>query len=163
MCLFGKVSSRLKVITRLIVTMGVVMWMDDECETAVKWNDDDRWNSDGVVLWLERRQNKDAVEWWEEWPKLRWFFYSSVGWESSDLRRIAYSDGADSMLQFQFDRGGDGTKHCWKIKPRQWACLDSMGRKRDMARCRDDVNRRRGGTEKGKERRRHQLDWREFY
>jgi hypothetical protein len=63
MCLFGKVSSRLKVITRLIVTMSVVMWMDDECETAVKWNDDDRWNFDGVVLWLGRRQNKDAVEW----------------------------------------------------------------------------------------------------
>jgi hypothetical protein len=53
----------LKVITRLIVTMSVVMWMDDECETAVKWNDDDRWNFDGVVLWLGRRQNKDAVEW----------------------------------------------------------------------------------------------------
>jgi hypothetical protein len=42
------------------------MWRDDECGTMVKENDDDRWSSDGVVLWLERRQNGDAVEWWRE-------------------------------------------------------------------------------------------------
>jgi hypothetical protein len=29
---------------------------------VVKVNDDDGWSSDGVVLWLERRQIRDAVE-----------------------------------------------------------------------------------------------------
>jgi hypothetical protein len=35
-------------------------------ETTVKENDGGRWNSDGMVLWLVRRQNRDAVEWWRE-------------------------------------------------------------------------------------------------
>jgi hypothetical protein len=33
---------------------------------AVKGNDDGRWSSDGVVLWLGRRQNGDMVKWWGE-------------------------------------------------------------------------------------------------
>jgi hypothetical protein len=28
----------------------------------------------------------------------------------------AYSSGVDSMLRFRLERGGDGTKHCQKIK-----------------------------------------------
>jgi hypothetical protein len=36
---------------------------DDGRKTTVKGNDDGRWSSDGVVLWLERRQNRDMVEW----------------------------------------------------------------------------------------------------
>jgi hypothetical protein len=39
---------------------------DDGRGTAVKRNDDDEWSSDGVVLWLKRRQNGDVVEWWRE-------------------------------------------------------------------------------------------------
>jgi hypothetical protein len=31
-------------------------------ETAVKGNDGGGWSSDGMVLWLGRRQNGDAVE-----------------------------------------------------------------------------------------------------
>jgi hypothetical protein len=27
--------------------------------------------------------------------------------------------GANSMLQFQLEKGGDNTKHCWKIKQRR--------------------------------------------
>jgi hypothetical protein len=53
------------------ITVGVVAWRDDERGTAVKGNDGSGWSSDGVMLWLERRQNKDAVEWWEEWLRLR--------------------------------------------------------------------------------------------
>jgi hypothetical protein len=34
-------------------------------------NDDGGWSSDDVVLWLGRRQNGDAIEWWGEWPRLR--------------------------------------------------------------------------------------------
>jgi hypothetical protein len=30
--------------------------------TVVKGNDGDGWSSDGVVLWLRKRQNEDAVE-----------------------------------------------------------------------------------------------------
>jgi hypothetical protein len=33
---------------------------------GVKGNAGDGWSSDGVVLWLERGQNGDAVEWWGE-------------------------------------------------------------------------------------------------
>jgi hypothetical protein len=50
------------------------MWRDDERKTTVKENDDGEWSSEGVVLWLVRRQNGDAVEWWWEWLKLRWLF-----------------------------------------------------------------------------------------
>jgi hypothetical protein len=46
--------------------MGVVVRRDDEHEMAVKENDDDEWSSDGVVLWLGMRQNRDVVEWWGE-------------------------------------------------------------------------------------------------
>jgi hypothetical protein len=37
--------------------------MDDGHEIVVKGNDSGRWTSDGMVLWLGRRQNGDAVEW----------------------------------------------------------------------------------------------------
>jgi hypothetical protein len=51
--------------------MGVVVWRDDRCGMMVKWNDDGRWSSNGMVLWLERRENADAVKWWREWLRLR--------------------------------------------------------------------------------------------
>jgi hypothetical protein len=35
---------------------------DGGCETAVKGNNVSEWSSDGVELWLVRRQNGDAVE-----------------------------------------------------------------------------------------------------
>jgi hypothetical protein len=43
------------------------MLRDDGRETSVKGNDDSGWSPDGVVLWLERRQNGDTVEWLGEW------------------------------------------------------------------------------------------------
>jgi hypothetical protein len=43
---------------------------DDGHGTAVKGNDSGGWSSDGVVLWLGRRQKGDTVEWWGEWPRL---------------------------------------------------------------------------------------------
>jgi hypothetical protein len=64
------------------ITVCDVVRKDDERETAVKGNIDGGWSSDDVVLWLGRRQNGDVVEWWGEWPKLRWHFYSSAEWES---------------------------------------------------------------------------------
>jgi hypothetical protein len=33
---------------------------------GVKGNAGGGWSSDGVVLWLERGQNGDMVEWWGE-------------------------------------------------------------------------------------------------
>jgi hypothetical protein len=41
------------------------------CGTTIKENNGGGWNSDGVVLWLGRRQNRDVVEWWGEWQRLR--------------------------------------------------------------------------------------------
>jgi hypothetical protein len=46
--------------------------------------------------------------------------------------RVSYSGDADSMLQFQLERGGDRTKHYQKMKRRQRAHLGSMGSKHDM-------------------------------
>jgi hypothetical protein len=37
--------------------MGVVVQRNDGCDTVVKGNDDVVYSSDGVVLWLEMRQN----------------------------------------------------------------------------------------------------------
>jgi hypothetical protein len=42
------------------------MRRDDGRETAVKMNGGSKWSSNNVVLWLEMRQNRDAVEWWRE-------------------------------------------------------------------------------------------------
>jgi hypothetical protein len=50
--------------------VGVIVWMDDGCGMAVKMNNDDEWSSDGVVLWLGRRQKRDVIKWWGEWPRL---------------------------------------------------------------------------------------------
>jgi hypothetical protein len=69
-----------------------------------------------VVLWLERRQNGDIVEWWVEWLRLRLSFYSSVQWKTDSPERVAYDSGADQMLQFRLLRGGDRTKCCRKMK-----------------------------------------------
>jgi hypothetical protein len=44
---------------------------DDGHGMVVKGNDSGRWSSYGVVLWLWRRQNRDAVEWWREWTMFR--------------------------------------------------------------------------------------------
>jgi hypothetical protein len=46
--------------------MGVIVRWDDRRETMVKENDGDGWSSDGVVLWLGWKQNRDVVEWWGE-------------------------------------------------------------------------------------------------
>jgi hypothetical protein len=42
-----------------------------------------------MVLWLERRQNESAVEWWaERVVMIEMIFYSSGGCELDDLRRM---------------------------------------------------------------------------
>jgi hypothetical protein len=46
------------------------VWREDGLRMEVKENDDDGWSSDGMVLSLGRRQNRDTVEWWEEWLRL---------------------------------------------------------------------------------------------
>jgi hypothetical protein len=126
---------------------------DDRHETTVKENNNGGWSSDDVVLWLWRRQNRDMIEWWGEWTKLRWSFYNNGWWKSGGLRKAAYGGGVYSMFQFQLERGADGTKRCRKMKQRQRARLGSMERKRDPAWWCDDVGRRRGDTGEGKGRR----------
>jgi hypothetical protein len=42
--------------------MDVIVWRNDGCGTTVKGNDSGGWSFDGMVLWLERRQNKDTIE-----------------------------------------------------------------------------------------------------
>jgi hypothetical protein len=139
------------------------VWKDDECRTTVKGNDSSGWSSYGVMFWLGRRQNGDAIEWWWEWSRLRWSFYSSGGWESDDLGRVSCCGDVNSVLWFRLERECDGMKHCQKMKRRQWARFGSIGRKRGMVwRC-GDVGRRRGGTGGGKGRRRRQLGWCKSY
>jgi hypothetical protein len=128
------------------ITMGVIVRRDDDRGTTVKENGGGGWSSDGVVLWLGRRQNEDTIEWWGEWLKLRWPFNSSGGWEADGPERVIGGDGADSMLRFQLKRGGDRKKCCRKMKRRQRAHFDSMGKKYDMAwRRRPEERRHRGG------------------
>jgi hypothetical protein len=42
--------------------MGVVVRRDDGYRTTVKGNDDNRLSSDGMMLWLGMRKNRDAVK-----------------------------------------------------------------------------------------------------
>jgi hypothetical protein len=51
--------------------VGVIARRDDGCETAVKGNDDGGWSSDSLVLRLGRRQNRDAVECWGVWSRIK--------------------------------------------------------------------------------------------
>jgi hypothetical protein len=53
------------------ITVGVVVWRDDECGTVVKENNSDRWSFDDMVHWLGTRQNRDTIEWWGESSRLR--------------------------------------------------------------------------------------------
>jgi hypothetical protein len=85
---------------------------------------------------------------------LRLPFYNNEGesqvvreeWELGCPRRVASGGDADSMLRFQLERGDDMMKYCQKMKRRQRARLDSMGRKRDKTWWCDNVDRRRCGT-----------------
>jgi hypothetical protein len=57
------------------------------------------------------------------------------------LGRLAGSGGANSMIQFQLEREGEGMKRCQKMEWRQQTRLGSMGRKRDMVRQRRSEER----------------------
>jgi hypothetical protein len=56
------------------------------------------------------------------------------------LRRVSDGGVANSLLQFQLERGGDEMKHYRKMKQRQRAHLGSMGRKHDTTRRCDDID-----------------------
>jgi hypothetical protein len=62
---------------------------------------------------------------------LRWPFFSIGEWELGCQGRVAGGGCADSILQFQLERGDDGINRYRKMKWRQQARLGSMGRKRD--------------------------------
>jgi hypothetical protein len=63
-------------------------------------------------------------------------FYSNGRWESDVSERVADSSGVNSMLQFYLERGDGRTNHFYKMKQRQRARLDSMGKKRGTSRRR---------------------------
>jgi hypothetical protein len=44
------------------ITVVVVVWRDNACETVVKRNNGGGLSSDGVVFWLVRRQDRDTIE-----------------------------------------------------------------------------------------------------
>jgi hypothetical protein len=48
------------------ITVGVIVWRDNEHRIVIKENDGDGWSFDDVVLLVERMQNREAVEWWGE-------------------------------------------------------------------------------------------------
>jgi hypothetical protein len=139
--------------------MGVVVQRDDRREIVMKGNDGDEWNSDGMVLWLGRRQNRDVAEWWEEWLRLRWHFYNIGGWESGYLGTVVGIGGTDLMVWFQLESGGDMMKRYRKMKWMQRARLPLEG----SVTQRGDIDWRRGGTREGKEMRWRQLSWCRFY
>jgi hypothetical protein len=83
---------------------------------------------------------------WVEWPRFRWPFYSSGEWKSCGLGRMADGGGANLMLRFRLEMGGNGIKHYRKTKRRPWAHFDSMERKCDTTQHCGDVDQRRGGA-----------------
>jgi hypothetical protein len=94
--------------------MGVIVRRDDGHGMEVKGKDGGGWSSDDVVLWLGRRQNRDAVEWWEEWPKLRWPFIVVEG-GSQAVRRGCPA----AVMQIQcFGFGSSGEVTEWSIAGR---------------------------------------------
>jgi hypothetical protein len=124
--------------------------------------------------------------------ELYWILWNSTGSLGSDFYvTIEFWNAAPTILELHLvevlDLGGGGSgeggrlrwcrfnslvsaqegrqqdKRCCKMKWMQWACLGSMGMKRDTAHRRDGVDRRRRDSEEGKGRTQHQVSWRESY
>jgi hypothetical protein len=101
------------------------------------WVYDSGWSSDGVALWLGRRQNGDVVESWGEWPKLRWPFIAVEG-ES----RAIWGGWAAVVVQIQCSSfGSRGEATGWSITGR-W----SGGNELILAPYEGSVTRRDGVT-----------------
>jgi hypothetical protein len=143
--------------------MGVVVRRNDRYETTVKGNDNGGWTSDGVILWLERRQNGDAGGWWGRVANIEMIFLYQwrvrVGQSGEGSLRWCCGFNASASIRGE----ATGQSVARKMNRRQRAHLGSMGRKRDMMRQCDDVGRRRGRSEEGKGRRRRHLGWPGFY
>jgi hypothetical protein len=107
--------------------MGVVVGRNEGCGTMVKGNDDDEWSSNGAVLWLERRQNGDAIERWGELPRLRWPFYISAGWEFREGGRRRWCWLNASVLTWEGRRyesllkdEAEATSSSWLHRKESW-------------------------------------------
>jgi hypothetical protein len=136
------------------------MRRDDRRETTMKENHNGRWSSDDVVHWLQRRQNGDAVEWWGEWPRLRWSFYSSGEWESGSPGRVAYHWFNASVLP----QGGgwrDKTLLKDEVEVASSSWLNEKEAWHGAAAWQRQLEER--WYQGGKGRRRYQLGWHEFY
>jgi hypothetical protein len=53
------------------ITVGVIVQRYDGSKMMVKETDGSGWSSDDVVMCLRRGKNRDAVEWWGYWSRLR--------------------------------------------------------------------------------------------
>jgi hypothetical protein len=121
------------------------MRRDDRHKTTVKGNDGDGWSSDDVMLWLGRRQNRNVVEWWREWPMLRWSFYSSGRWESSSSRMVARGFNA-SVLTWEIRRWDKALpKDEAKTASSSWLNGKELWHEVVAWRRRSDERRHRGG------------------
>jgi hypothetical protein len=139
------------------------MLRDDGRETSVKGNDDSGWSSDGVVLWLERRQNEDTIEWLGEW--LSWDdLFIALESASRAVREgnLRWWCGFNPLVSAQEVRRRDKALSEDKAEAASSSWLNRKEAWHKMQR-RDDVSQRRDGTGKGKGRRRCQLGWRESY
>jgi hypothetical protein len=147
------------------ITVGVIVRRDDRRGTEVKENDGGGWSSDVVVFWQGMSKNGDTIEWCEEWPMLRWPFYSSGGWESDGLRKVDGNGGVDDLLKYHWFSFG------LREEATERSFIERWSRSSEFALTlwegsvprRDDVGRSRGGTGEEKWRRRCQLGWWESY
>jgi hypothetical protein len=95
--------------------MGVVVWRDDGCETAVKGNDGSGWSSDGIVLWLARRQNGDTIECWGRVDKVKMIFFITV----EGVSRAVQGGWAAVVVRIQcLGFGSKGEAMGWSIAGR---------------------------------------------
>jgi hypothetical protein len=94
-------------------------------ETSVEGNNGGGWSSDGMVLWLRRRQNGDTVEWCGEWPWLRWCFYNSGGivrrfGEDSLRRWCRFNASVLAREGRQRDDEAEATSSSWLNGKKPW-------------------------------------------
>jgi hypothetical protein len=130
--------------TGYFIIVGVIVRRDNWCETTVKGNDDVKWSSDGVVIWLRRRQNWDATEWWEECPRLRDDLSITLEGESRAVRadslRGWYEFNASVLAWEERQRGEELLKDETDAVGSSWL----NGKKVCTVRQCDDVDQRRG-------------------
>jgi hypothetical protein len=111
---------------------------DNEHRIAVKENNGGGWSSNGVVVWLGRRQNEDVIEWWREW----------LGWDDIFISVEGGSRAVRGVWSATVVRGEALPEDEAKAANSSWLHGKEAWHGASAWRRRPEVRRHRGGERK---------------